>query len=83
MVNLIKKRSIIYSKATYKINCENLSKNEIVNKVIDIYENVLKLIVNTKSEKYPILIGSNLFPNISKIFKNILNQLSKMFNNYR
>tara|TARA_B100000003_G_scaffold204853_1_gene217465 strand:+ start:56 stop:1162 length:1107 start_codon:yes stop_codon:yes gene_type:complete len=30
---------------------------------------VLKLIVNTKSERYPILIGSNLLPNISKIFK--------------
>ena len=38
LVNLIKKRSIIYSKATYKINCENLTKNEIVNKVINIYE---------------------------------------------
>tara|TARA_A100001234_G_scaffold43319_1_gene35607 strand:+ start:1121 stop:1633 length:513 start_codon:yes stop_codon:yes gene_type:complete len=38
LVNLIRKRSIIYSKATYKINCENLSKSEIVNKVIDIYE---------------------------------------------
>ena len=30
---------------------------------------VLKLIVNTKSERYPILIGSNLLPNISKIFR--------------
>ena len=39
LINLIKKRSNIYSKANYKINCENLSKNEIVNKVIDIYEN--------------------------------------------
>ena len=39
LTNLIKKRSIIYSKANYKINCENLSKNEIVNKVINIYEN--------------------------------------------
>ena len=39
LLNLIKKRSVIYSKATYKINCENLSKNEIVNKVINIYEN--------------------------------------------
>ena len=37
--NLIKKRSNIYSKANYKINCENLSKNEIVNKVINIYKN--------------------------------------------
>ena len=39
LINLIKKRSNIYSKANYKINCENLSKNEIVNKVINIYEN--------------------------------------------
>ena len=35
---LIKKRSIIYSKAMYKINCENLTKNEIVKNVIKIYE---------------------------------------------
>ena len=36
--DLIKKRSIIYSKAMYKINCENLSKKEIVRKIIKIYE---------------------------------------------
>ncbi len=35
---LIKKRSIIYSKAMYKINCESLTKNEIVKKIISIYE---------------------------------------------
>ena len=40
LINLIKKRSTIYSKANYRINCENLSKNEIVNKVVDIYENI-------------------------------------------
>ena len=34
---LIKKRSIIYSKAMYKINCENLTKSEIVRKIIKIY----------------------------------------------
>ncbi len=39
LLNLIKRRSNIYSKANYKINCENLTKNEIVNKVINIYEN--------------------------------------------
>ena len=39
LLNLIKKRSFTYSKASYKINCEQLSKNEIVNKVINIYEN--------------------------------------------
>ena len=38
LVDLIKKRSIAYSKAKYKINCENLSKNEIVDKIIKIYE---------------------------------------------
>ena len=38
IVELIKKRSIIYSKAMYKINCENLNKNEIVKNVIKIYE---------------------------------------------
>ena len=39
LINLIKKRSIIYSKSMCKINCEQLTKNEIVNKVINIYEN--------------------------------------------
>ena len=36
--NLIKKRSIVYSKAMYKIDCENLSKNEVVNNILKIYE---------------------------------------------
>ena len=35
---LIQKRSIIYSKAMYKIDCENLTKNEIVKKITKIYE---------------------------------------------
>ena len=39
LVNLIKKRSIAYSESKHKINCEQLSKNEIVSKIIDIYEN--------------------------------------------
>ena len=38
LIGLIKKRSYIYSKALYKINCEKLSKNEIVKKVLEIYE---------------------------------------------
>ncbi len=37
--NLIKKRSNIYSKALYKLNCDGLTKNEIANKIIKIYEN--------------------------------------------
>ena len=37
--NLIKKRSNVYSKALYKINCDGLSKSEVVEKVIEIYEN--------------------------------------------
>ena len=36
---LIKDRSEVYNKANYKIDCENLNKNEIVQKIADIYEN--------------------------------------------
>ena len=39
LIDLIKKRSVVYSKSKYKINCEQLSKNEIVNKIINFYEN--------------------------------------------
>ena len=35
---LIKKRTIIYSEAQFKINCNKLTKTEIVNKIIKIYE---------------------------------------------
>ena len=38
LVEIIKKRSIIYSKALYKINCDNLSKHQIAKKIIEIYE---------------------------------------------
>jgi len=38
IIKLIKKRSTIYSKALYKIDCNNLKKNEIVEKVLNIYE---------------------------------------------
>ena len=38
LTELVKKRSIVYSKAMYKINCENLTKNEITRKIIKIYE---------------------------------------------
>tara|TARA_B100000035_G_scaffold286449_1_gene270782 strand:- start:1768 stop:2292 length:525 start_codon:yes stop_codon:yes gene_type:complete len=38
LVDLIKKRSNIYSKALYTIDCNNLKKSEVVNKIIDIYE---------------------------------------------
>ena len=38
LINLINKRSNIYSKALYEIKCDNLSKNQIVNKVLKIYE---------------------------------------------
>ena len=36
LTNLIKKRSKIYSKAKFKINCNNLTKNQIVNKIMNI-----------------------------------------------
>ena len=38
LINLIKERSNIYSKALYEIKCDNLTKSEIVNKIIEIYE---------------------------------------------
>ncbi len=38
LMDLIKKRSIVYSKAMYKIDCDNLSKNEIVKNILKIYE---------------------------------------------
>ena len=37
--NLISERSRIYSKANYTIQCDGLDKSEIVNKIIDNYEN--------------------------------------------
>ena len=38
LIDLIKKRSNIYSKALYEIKCDNLSKSEIVKKVLNNYE---------------------------------------------
>ena len=38
LIDLIKRRSSIYSKALYEIRCDKLSKNEIVKKVLKIYE---------------------------------------------
>ena len=40
LIEMINKRSKIYSKALYKIDCENLSKNKIAEKIIKIYENI-------------------------------------------
>tara|TARA_B100001996_G_scaffold355018_1_gene317355 strand:+ start:338 stop:862 length:525 start_codon:yes stop_codon:yes gene_type:complete len=36
--NLINKRSKYYSMANHKINCQNLSKSEITNKILKLYE---------------------------------------------
>ncbi len=38
LIDLIKNRTNIYSKALYEIKCDNLTKNEIVNKIQKIYE---------------------------------------------
>ena len=38
IIDLIKKRSNIYSKALYKIECNSLTKKEIVKKILNIYE---------------------------------------------
>ena len=39
LIEMINKRSGIYSKALYEIKCDNLSKHEIVKKILNIYEN--------------------------------------------
>ena len=38
LIELITKRSKIYSKAKFKINCNKLTKNEIVMKILKLYE---------------------------------------------
>ena len=38
LIELIKKRSNIYSKALYEIDCKNLKKSEIVDKILNLYE---------------------------------------------
>ena len=38
IIDLIQKRSNIYAKALFEIKCDNLTKNEVVNKIIKIYE---------------------------------------------
>ena len=38
LINLAKKRLGYYSKATYEVKCDNLSKNQIVNNIVKIYE---------------------------------------------
>ncbi len=38
IIDLIEERSKVYTKALFKIKCDNLTKNEVVNKIIKIYE---------------------------------------------
>ena len=38
LIDLVKKRSVVYSKAMYKIDCENLTKNEVVQDILKNYE---------------------------------------------
>ena len=38
LIELMKKRSKFYKKALYKINCENLNKNKIINRILNINE---------------------------------------------
>jgi shikimate kinase len=39
LIEMINKRSKVYSKAKFKINCQNKTKLEIAKKIINIYEN--------------------------------------------
>ena len=38
LINLIKKRSNIYSKALYRVNCDNLTKTKLRDKILNIFE---------------------------------------------
>jgi len=38
LIQLIEKRSKIYEKASFKINCDKMTKTEIVNKILYLYE---------------------------------------------
>ena len=38
IIHLIQERSKVYTKAMFEIKCDNLTKNEVVNKIIEIYE---------------------------------------------
>ena len=38
LIDLVKKRSSLYSKALYEVKCDNLTKNQIANNIIKIYE---------------------------------------------
>ena len=38
LIKLINNRSKIYSKADYKVNCDTLTKKEIIEKILKIYE---------------------------------------------
>ncbi len=38
IIDLIQKRSTIYARALFEIKCDKLTKNEVVNKIIKIYE---------------------------------------------
>tara|TARA_B100001063_G_scaffold150939_1_gene140856 strand:+ start:2344 stop:2868 length:525 start_codon:yes stop_codon:yes gene_type:complete len=38
LLNMIKKRSGIYSKALYNIDCNKLTKDQLVNEIVNIYE---------------------------------------------
>ena len=68
-------RNEFYAKADYKIECENKTKLEIVEKIIKNYEN-FRLQIRTKDQKYSILIGNN----IEKLDK-IINNERIVFNN--
>ena len=50
LIDLIKKRTNIYSKALYEIKCDNLTKNEIVDKIKEIYESKIEAL-EAKIEK--------------------------------
>ena len=67
LIEMINLRNKQYSKAMFKVDCSDLTKNEVVNKIINIYESK-KLKINTGSHKYNVIIGNDLISKLSKLF---------------
>ena len=64
--DMINKRAIIYREAKYKIECDDLNKNEISKKILSLYIDE-KISVLTNKKNYPIYIGDSLIKKIDKI----------------
>jgi len=51
IIDLIRKRSNVYAKALFEIKCDNLTKNEVVNKIINKFSNSSQFIIVTHNKR--------------------------------